>query len=549
MQRVRLHLGAVSCYLLAGAIYTFPLCLHPTTQFPNSGTDVYGFIWNNWWIQYAITVLHTKPYVTDFAFVPFSVDLRLHTLGLLYGLFSIPIFSVVGPIGILNAQIMTTIVLNGYSTFTLTTALTKSAASGFIAGLLIAATPAINFHVGVGRPSCAALWPAIFAMLLFLQLIDRPAWPTAAGLAVSLIAVMMADQQSALFCAGWLMILLGCLVVTRREDVLTLRLVARVVLVGVLVWMPAYLLYWKPFARTAGYTVPAATEALTYSYPLRLLWTPAMIWNVYGVVMPVSLVAGMGLIRRLPSLIPWALGSTLFVALSLGPVATGTGVPLPFSIVQALPGFAQFRTPYRFQIPAAIGLAVMVGILVSSALERVGPAWRRSLVAAMLILIVADLSIHRIADGFSIGTLPREPVYERIAGDTRHCVLLEVPVGVRTGTDRIGPGEALSFYQPVHKKRLINGFAARAPLAALNYYRTSPAIMFLAHETPPAGDIAQDFRRRLRELNVCYVVVHPELMETAWLAQAMDLLNGVDSLRRLDTSGGAVAFRVEMGDR
>lgn len=84
------------------------------------------------------------------------------------------------------------------------------------------------------------------------------------------------------------------------------------------------------------------------------------------------------------------------------------------------------------------------------------------------------------------------------------------PVGVRTGTDRIGPGEALSFHQPIHRKRLINGSTSRLPLAALEYYRASPSIMFLAGEPPPPGDLAADLQRRLRELRVGYVIVHPE---------------------------------------
>ena len=48
--------------------------------------------------------------------------------GLLYGLLSIPLLSVLGPVGVLNAQILATIVLNGYSTFTLAVGLLVYAA-------------------------------------------------------------------------------------------------------------------------------------------------------------------------------------------------------------------------------------------------------------------------------------------------------------------------------------------------------------------------------------------------------------------------------------
>jgi hypothetical protein len=544
-ERLPLHAGVFLSYAVVAIVYTFPLIGHLTTEFPNFGTDVYGFIWNNWWIHYAVTELHARPYFTDYVFAPFTVDLRLHTLGLLYGLLSIPFMSFLGPVGILNGQIIATIVLNGYSTFKLTAALTKSDAAGIISGLVVAATPAINFHLTVGRPSCAAVWPAIVAMLAFLRFVDRPDCRRAAWLAVSLTAVMMADQQAALFGAGWLAVLLGYFLITRRQDVVNRRFLAAGAVVVAIVLIPAYVLYWRPFARTAGYTVPGAIEAFRYSYPLRLLWTPSMVWRVYGVVMPIGLVASVAFIRRVPSAVPWVLGSILFVALSLGPVVMGTKVPLPFSLVQALPGLAQFRTPYRFQIPAAIGLAVIIGILVSQALESSSPTSRRRLLTGVAVLVVGDLLAYRIAAGFAIGTLPREAVYEEIGRDNRNCVILEIPLGVRTGTDRIGPGEALTFYQPVHRKRLVNGFVARGPLAALYYYRESPSLMFLANEIPPAGDIASDLRRRLRELDVCYVVIHTELMDKAWREQTLALFSRVDGLRRLEARTGITAFRVD----
>jgi hypothetical protein len=69
--------------------------------------------------------------------------------------------------------------------------------------------------------------------------------------------------------------------------------------------------------------------------------------------------------------------------------------------------------------------------------------------------------------------------------------------------------------------------------------------MFLANEIPPAGDIASDLRRRLRELDVCYVVIHTELMDKVWREQTLALFSRVDGLRRLEASTGITAFRVD----
>jgi hypothetical protein len=140
-------------------------------------------------------------------------------------------------------------------------------------------------------------------------------------------------------------------------------------------------------------------------------------------------------------------------------------------------------------------------------------------------------------------------VYEEIARDARDCVVVEVPVGVRTGTDRIGRGEALTFYQTVRRKRLVNGFVARGPLAALDYYRASPALMFLAHEPAPPGDRAADLRQKIHDLDACYIVVHPEMMEAAWVGETVQLLTTLDGLTRIDTGDALVAFRVGSAGR
>jgi hypothetical protein len=455
---LRRDLAPLASYAFVAVVVTYPLIWHIRTAFPGSGTDVYGFIWNNWWIHRAVTELHAAPVFTDAIFAPYPVDLRLHTLGLLYGLISIPFMSTLTPVGVLNMQILMTIVLNGYAAFRLTAYVTKSTAAGFISGLLLAATPAINFHLGVGRPSCAAVWPAIFAMLALLRLVDRPDWRSSLWLAIWLVATLMVDQQVALFCVCWMVILLAWLLMIRWRDVTQPRALAALVAVAAIVVIPAYVLYSSLLASPAGYTVPNAAEALSYSYPVQLLWTPRMIWNVYGIVMPLGLVVALVQVlwRSRASAFaqgygrppkpwrrwlarneaPWLAGSLIFLAFSLGPVAMGTDVPLPFALVQWLPGLDQFRTPYRFQMPAAIGLAVVAGVMVSRG---------RWLLAGMVALTAADLVVNRVVEGFKIQTMPREAIYEEIARDERDGLVLEIPFGVRTGTDRIGPGESSPF--------------------------------------------------------------------------------------------------------
>src|SRR5260221_1443147 len=159
---LRSRIAALVSYLAVAGGYTFPLVTRFGTYFPGGkeDKDVFGFIWNNWWTYYAVTYLHAKPYLTEYIFAPSQIDLRLHTFGLLYGMLSIPVMPLLGPVAILNAQFFLTIVLNGYSSFQLPHYVTAEAVVAFLSGLLVAASPLTHFHLAVGPPRRAPLRPA-----------------------------------------------------------------------------------------------------------------------------------------------------------------------------------------------------------------------------------------------------------------------------------------------------------------------------------------------------------------------------------------------------
>src|SRR5262245_42856837 len=86
-QAVRARLiaaGALFASFAVSALFTFPLILKLTTHFPGAPVDedVFGFIWNNWWISYSTLERHQSPLTTTYLLAPFEVDLRLHTFGL-----------------------------------------------------------------------------------------------------------------------------------------------------------------------------------------------------------------------------------------------------------------------------------------------------------------------------------------------------------------------------------------------------------------------------------------------------------------------------------
>jgi hypothetical protein len=545
-QRLGEETGALAGYLAVAIGVTYPLVWRLGAAFPGSGTDVFGFLWNNWWIHYAITHHLAKPYLTTYIFAPFRLDLRLHTVGFLYGLLSAPFFAILGQVRVLNLQILATITLNGYFTYRLVRRLTGDRAVALLCGLLATSMNGINFHIGPGRPSCSAFWTAIAVLTCFLDLDEDPRPATIAVGATSLVAMFLADQQVALYGSMWL-VLLAASRFLRRGGWARLRRLAPAMLVLASAGLAAaYVLYLRPWKYDLGYDVPGAVEALHYSDRPEHYLHFGLFWTFYGVVLPIAMPIVLARLVRVREAIPWALGAVFFYLLTFGPVLSGTHLPMPFALLRHLPGLENFRTPYRFRMPAVFGAIVALGLVLRATTARLGPRARAAVIAALGLVTIADAARLKWQRPFLLREMPVEPVYAEIGRDPVLSVLLEVPVGVRNGTDRIGvDGEILTYYQPTHGKRLVNGFVARSPLAAIDYYRHSPAFMYLAGEIPLSGDLTADLRQKIEELGVGYIVVHPNMMKPERVAPTLRLLATLPGLTPIAASPELVAFRRE----
>ena len=522
---------------------TYPLVREVSDHLVGSleNHDPVCFAWNNWWIHHALVDLHQKPYFTDFLLAPFPLDLRLHTIGLLYGLLSLPLVNPLGPIALVNLQILATPVLNGYALFLLVRRWAGRSDVAVVCGAGLAMTPAIAFHLNAGRPSCGAVWSVALVLLFLVRLVELPRWRDALGLTASSLALLAVDQQLALFGGMLAAIYLACVAVVRPQALWNRRLLGRATFVLLLVAYPIRVLYVRPFLQTFGYTVPDPGEALDYSVPPAYLLTRGL-WTIYGGVLPLGLASAVAFARRDRKAMLAAAVTVAFCVLTLGPVWPGTRVPLPFALLRRLPGLSMFRTPYRFQIPAAITMTL---VLARVMIKVQSARWRSVVLGTAALVFMGQTVLRRATNGFDSHAVSVEPIYRTIAETPGDFSVLEIPFGVRSGSDVIGRfGDRLMLYQTTHHKRIFNGYLSRVPVAALAYYRASPAFMFLAGETPPPGDVSSDLDSRLRNLDVGYIVVHPEMIEAHRFAEISALLNARSDLDILATGTTTRAFRV-----
>jgi hypothetical protein len=210
----------------------------------------------------------------------------------------------------------------------------------------------------------------------------------------------------------------------------------------------------------------------------------------------------------------WVWLTVAFAALSLGPfvhvLGVNTYVPGPWALLRYVPLIDAARTPTRFAIVAALGLAILLaGAL--AALGRRYPHHRRLIVATVGILLLAELMpAPRTLYSASVPAF-----YHAIGDDPRPVRVLQLPFGVRDGTFTAGNFSAkYLFYQTVHRKRLVGGYLSRISPRRMRDVRAQPtldALVLMSEGQQLSESHAAWIRSRgpgfITRANVGYVVI------------------------------------------
>jgi hypothetical protein len=225
----------------------------------------------------------------------------------------------------------------------------------------------------------------------------------------------------------------------------------------------------------------------------------------------------------------WIWLTTAFAAFSLGPfiyvAGANTYVPGPWSLLRYVPLVDAARTPTRFSIVAALGVAILLAGALAS-LGRRYPKRRRLIGATVAGLLVFEL----LPAPRPLYSAAVPSVYETIARDSRPVRVLQLPFGVRDGTFTAGNFSArYLFYQTVHGKRLIGGYLSRISQQRVRDLRAQPtldALMIMSeggHLSPPhAAWIRSRGRGFVERANVGYVVVDTALTPPHLIAFVID---------------------------
>lgn len=235
-----------------------------------------------------------------------------------------------------------------------------------------------------------------------------------------------------------------------------------------------------------------------------------------------------------------------FALLSLGPflyiAGVNTHMPGPWAFLRYIPIVGGARSPARFAVVAALGLAVLfAGALV--ALGRTYPA-RRSLITATLgaLLLFELFPAPRTLYSAEIPSL-----YRRIAADPRPVRVMELPFGVRDGVSSAGNFSArYQYFQTLHGKRLMGGYLSRISKRRVADMRSQPtldALLTLSEGGTLTPEHADRIRARatgfLTRARLGYVVINHARAPQSLVDFVIDAWH----LEELERNGERVLYR------
>ena len=234
-----------------------------------------------------------------------------------------------------------------------------------------------------------------------------------------------------------------------------------------------------------------------------------------------------------------------FALLALGPFVIVAGhntyLPGPWAMLRYVPVFGFARSPARFAIVAALGLAV----LFAAALESLRRQSKHPRLLVGIIGMVLVVELCPAPRALYSAEIPH--VYRRIAADVRPIRVLELPLGIRDGVFSVGDYTARSqYFQTVHGKKLIGGYLSRISQRRVDEARSQPtldALLALSEgrqlSAEQAMRVALRAERFLEKSNLGYVVIDHARASHALVAFVVNAWH----LEELERDGDVVLYR------
>lgn len=478
------YLVAFLLYAMLALIVTYPLALHLTTQLPSNffGGDELQNYWNFWWTREALAS-GRNPYWMPLIYAPDGAPLYLHTLNLFNGLISLPFQLVFGLVPAYNAVILLSLIFAASCADFLVTHITRHRLAGFFGGIIYAFG---SYHLSrmLGHTNLlASEWLPIYVLCLMRanETGGRVRTGHVAGAAAALLLLALCDWQFVMF-ALFFTVTYSLYVLFARRSVLPLLIAAAIggiwciiaapILIPTLAEITQGLTETPPLsgvragsADVISYFIPGPQQQQWGEWPAvlndRLRPKGGEIASFIG-YLPLALVAiALWLDRRRARF--WMLATLVFIVLSLGPYLkiagttafgpAGRPVPLPYLLVEQLPGLNIARVPARLSVVVTLCTAVLAGIGIAALIRRYESRLPRAAQMILIPLLICGLVGEHLALPVPLESLVPRPFYERLGTSNESGAILEWPYCKQCAQT--------NFDQTIHGHPVVGGYISR----------------------------------------------------------------------------------------
>jgi hypothetical protein len=396
---VRPHLLALFGYFCLALLVTYPLALNFTTGVPGDLTaDRDQNLWNLWWVGQAFGQL-TNPFHTDLLYYPYGVDLYYHTLGLPLGIIGLVPQVLFGLPAAYNTVVLAAFTLSGYGAFRLGLLFTQKPLAAFLGGVVFAFTPYTLDALKGQTEVTSVQWIPIYAEAwLRAQAGVRGHWRHAllAGvfLAVALLSSLYYGTYLLLFTVAHLIYTFATSPDGREWVGRMWRVIAIVVAVTFVLTLPLITGLVSERANPRLAVTPTEQQRLDNSADLLSFFAPPHDHPLLGSVHaqpglnapPIHPYLTLGYIALALAIVGaivgwrerrarfWVVLALIAAVLAMGPqLQVGrsvTPIPLPFKLLEGLPGWDAMAKVERLVVLVRLCMGVLAAIGAGWAIDR-----------------------------------------------------------------------------------------------------------------------------------------------------------------------------------
>jgi hypothetical protein len=511
--------GPLLVYLALAVGITWPAALHPVRHVPGAErTDLWDGLWSLWFVWARVSAGE----------LPYRVDglLEHPQGGVLWvadpvnALLALPLVPLIGVAAAWTVLVIGHVTFAGYAAHRLGEAVSPDRPwAGWVTGLGYASAPLLLAHIRNGATEAVATgWMPLAALaLLHLEASPSPR-RVAQAAAVGALATV------AHWYAGVGVFLFGALLLLRsRAPSLLLALSLAALSAAPVAWVARSAASAEEnvvgiktdrevatvrrtigpadpigYLRPGDYRSPDFRELSRYGE--EYIHCHYLGW--------VGLLAAILAIRRPSGTGVWWAGAAVAAALACGPVLAQKGspvilsgnlaIPLPYLLLERLPGFSSLSLLWRLSQFTVLAVAVLAGRAAG------GRPWTAGLVAGGML--AESLWISPMAGQRETTDATPSPAVVALASEPEGAVMNFPVVG----------GRAFLYEQTVHEKPLTGGLNFPNNSASRKVWKEA-----LDHAGDPPEVLADAVRAQARRLGVRYLVVHvdpmarPDMHDTA----------------------------------